>query len=294
MKRKYAIVGCGRVGTVLARFLAAAGYLPVGFASRSLSSAKRAAAGAGSNAPVSVLPWEVTPGAEIVLITTPDGVIRETVEKIAEYDGFSSRAVVLHCSGALPSTELSAAAAAGAGTGSMHPLQSFADEEIEQNPFAGIQVAVEGEPGAVETARRMAEDLGGRPFEIQTDKKLLYHASAVAASNYLVTLMNLAIQLMIASGVPAAKAYTILKPLVQGTLANIEKNGIPRALTGPIARGDAQTVERHIAEIDEKAPTRLALYRLLGRHTIEIALAKGDLSGEAEARLKSLLADPSA
>ena len=289
MKKSYAIVGCGRVGTALARYLAGAGYKPAGFASRSLSSARRAATAAGAKVPVSVEPWDVTPKADIVLITTPDGVIRETAEKIAEYEGFAKGAVVLHCSGALPSTRLSAAENGGAHTGSLHPLQSFAAEDIEKNPFAGIMMAVEGQGDAVKTAWQMAENLGASPFEIQTDKKMLYHASAVVASNYLVTLMHLAFQLIIASGVPASKSYTILKPLVQGTLSNVENNGIPRALTGPIARGDAQTVQHHIAEIGEKVPTCLDLYRQMGRHTIEIALAKGDLSEETAAELRQML-----
>lgn len=291
MKKSYVIVGCGRVGTALARYLTGAGYKPAGFASRSLSSAKRAATAAGAKAPVSVQPWEVTSKADIVLITTPDGVIRETADKIAEYEGFAKDSVVLHCSGALSSTRLSAAEAAGAHTGSLHPLQSFAAEDIEKNPFAGIMMAVEGHEDAVKTAWQMAENLGASPFEIQTDKKMLYHASAAVASNYLVTLMHLAFQLIIAAGVPASKAYTILKPLVQGTLSNVEHNGIPRALTGPIARGDAETVRHHIAEINEKVPTCLDLYRQMGRHTIEIALAKGDLPEETAAELRQMLGD---
>ncbi|MFW6052385.1 MAG: Rossmann-like and DUF2520 domain-containing protein [Desulfosalsimonas sp.] len=287
--KKYAIVGCGRLGTALARYMADAGYRPAGFASRGLASAKRAAASAGSDAPVSLLPWEVTLGADIVMITTPDGAIKETAEKIAEYEGVKKGAVVLHCSGAHASTELEALKGCGAKTGSLHPLQSFAAEDIEKNPFVGIMAAVEGDAEAVKTARRLAENLGATPFEIQTDKKMLYHASAVVASNYMVTLMNLALQLIIASGVPASKAFAILKPLVQGTLSNIERAGIPGALTGPIARGDVETVRDHISEISAKAPTRLELYRVLGKQTIEIAEARGDLTGEATEDLKKLL-----
>lgn len=289
---KYVIVGCGRLGTALARYLADAGYRPAGFSSRSLASAKRAAAASGSDVPVSLLPWEVTPVADIVLITTPDGAIRETAEKIAEYQGVGKNTVVLHCSGAHASTELEALKKCGAKVGSLHPLQSFTAEDIEENRFAGIMTAVEGEPEAVKTARHMAESLGASPFEIQTDKKMLYHASAVVASNYLVTLMNLALQLIMASGVPASKAFAILKPLVQGTLSNIEKSGVPRALTGPIARGDVETVRDHVAEIGRKAPTRLELYRLMGMHTIEIAEARGDLSEKAAEELKKLFSAP--
>ncbi|MBS3808854.1 MAG: DUF2520 domain-containing protein [Desulfobacterales bacterium] len=291
MKKSFVIVGCGRLGTALARYLAGAGYRPAGFASRSLSSAKRAAAAAKANVPVSVLPWEVTSKADIVMITTPDGAIGETADKIAEYRGVEKGAVVLHCSGAHASTELAAVRDCGAAIGSIHPLQSFVAENIEENPFAGIMMGVEGEQAAVEIAWQIAEKLGAHPFEIRTEKKMLYHASAVVASNYMVTLMNLSLQLIIASGVPASKAFAILKPLVQGTLSNIEKNGVPRALTGPIARGDVETVRDHLSEISEKAPTRLELYRELGKHTIEVAEAKGDLSEETAGELKTLLSE---
>ncbi|MFO7930481.1 MAG: Rossmann-like and DUF2520 domain-containing protein [Thermodesulfobacteriota bacterium] len=290
--KKYVVVGCGRLGTALARYLAEAGYRPAGFASRSISSAKRAAAAAGSDVPVSVLPWEVTEKADIIMITTPDGVIRETAGKIAEYEGVAKGAVVLHCSGAHASTEIEGLKKCGASIGSLHPLQSFAAQDVEKSPFAGIMAAVEGEPEAVKTAWKMAGDLGASPFEIKTDRKMLYHASAVVASNYMVTLMNLALQLIIASGVPASKAFSVLKPLVNGTLSNIERSGIPRALTGPIARGDAETVREHISEISQKAPTRLDLYRQLGKHTIEVAEARGDLPEQAAEELKKLLAGP--
>ncbi|MFW6082275.1 MAG: DUF2520 domain-containing protein, partial [Desulfosalsimonas sp.] len=172
----------------------------------------------------------------------------------------------------------------------LHPLQSFAAQDIEQNPFAGIMAAVEGEPEAVKAAWKMASALGASPFEIKTDRKMLYHASAVVASNYMVTLMNLALQLIMASGVPASRAFSVLKPLVNGTLSNIEKSGIPGALTGPIARGDTETVRDHISEISQKAPTRLDLYKQLGKHTIEVAEARGDLPEEAAEELKKLLA----
>lgn len=290
--KKYVIVGCGRLGTAFAGYLANAGYRPAGFASRSLSSAKRAAAAAGSNVPVSVSPWEVTEKAGIVMITTPDGAIRETAVKIADYQGVEKDTIVLHCSGAHASTELEPLKKCGAKIGSLHPLQSFSSEDIGKNPFAGIMAAVEGEPEAVKTAWRIAENLGAAPFEIQTDKKILYHASAVVASNYMVTLMNLALQLIIASGVPASRAFTVLKPLVRGTLSNIEKSGIPQALTGPIARGDVETVRDHISEIGKEVPTRLEFYKLLGKHTIEVAEARGDMPEGAAEEFKKIFSSP--
>lgn len=286
--QKYVVVGCGRLGTAFARYLSGAGYKPAGFASRSISSAKLAAAASGANVSVSVLPWEVTLKADIIIITTPDSVIRETAEKIAEYSGVLNNAVVLHCSGAHASTELEALKSCGANIGSLHPLQSFAAEAVEENPFAGVMIAVEGDQAAEKTAWTMAQDLGAIPFKIRTGNKTLYHASAVVASNYLVTLVNLSLQLIIASGVPASKALSILTPLVRGTLSNIERSGIPNALTGPISRGDVETVREHISEIGKKAPTGLELYKVLGKQTIEVAGAKGDLPTEVLEELKKV------
>lgn len=293
MKETYAIVGCGKVGIALARQLAEAGYRPAGFASRTLSSAKKASEAAGGNAFFTTQPRDITDRAEIVFITTPDGLIKQTAEKLAGDKCIAKDTVVLHCSGALASTEMEVLTGQGAHIGGLHPLQSFAEDSPGKNPFAGIMMAVEGGKKAVQTAWQIAESLGSKPFAIQTDKKKLYHASAVVASNYLVTLMNLSLNLLEASGVLRKDAWAVLKPLVDGTLGNIEKTGIPDALTGPIARGDVETVEGHLFEIKEKAPSCLELYRLLASHTIEIARAKGGLSEDCQSRLSEILAPDS-
>ncbi len=291
MKPSFAIIGCGRVGTALAKFLSAAGYAAAGFSSRTIDSARRASEIAGAKDAVFAHPWDATVNADVVFITTPDQFIGETANNIADHAGMKAGALAFHCSGALPSTEIDALKSCGAGIGALHPLQSFAAMDMEKNPFSGIRMAVEGEPAAVEMARRIAGDLSAEPFEIRTEGKILYHASAVVASNYLVTLMHLARELMVASGVAPSEAFSILKPLVMGTLENIESAGIPAALTGPIARGDIETVMRHLLDIGEKTPELLSVYRMLGRQTIGIALARKTLSGADAERLDALFSD---
>ncbi|MGB5158239.1 Rossmann-like and DUF2520 domain-containing protein [Desulfobacterium sp. N47] len=290
MKPSFSIVGCGRVGTALAKFLAEAGYTPAGFASKSLSSAKRTALLIGSTNFTDVL-WEATK-ADIVFITTPDGAIEEVCSSIANNKGFSRESIVLHCSGALTSNVLLSAKVCGASIGSMHPLQSFASTgEYGINPFSGIVTSVEGDKKAVDAASIIVKDLGSVCISIKTDAKILYHASAVVASNYLVTLLDLSLNLIGQAGVPAKEAFMGLKPLIQGTLSNIEKMGIDDALTGPIARGDIQTIENHLSEIGSKTPNLLPLYKILGLHTIEIAKAKKTLTDSAAKRLKELFGD---
>lgn len=288
MKPSFAIVGCGRVGSVLTRYLTEIGYRPAGFASRSLASAQKLAALARVDTASDVL-WEVTRGVDMVFITTPDDRIEPVCEKIASREGFDPDTVILHCSGSLPSTILSSAKKCQALIGSMHPLQSFSTAEYQTSPFQGIIIAVEGEKGAIEMAEATAQALGGKCLQIDTGAKTLYHASAVVASNFLVTLMDLAFQLIERAGISREDAFTVLQPLVSGTLANIEKVGIPDALTGPIVRGDVETVKSHVREIGEKTAPLLDLYRILGRHTVGIAKEKGALSGQQVDALNSVL-----
>ena len=287
MRPSFAIVGCGRVGTALAKYLAEAGYILAGLASKSLSSAKRVADLTGS-VNFTDTAWEVTRKADIVFITTPDGAIKEACDSIAVKNGFNSGSVVLHCSGALTSTMLLTARNCGASIGSMHPLQSFASTEYSHNPFSGIVTSVEGDKKATDAASLVAAALGSGCVTIKTEAKILYHASAVVASNYLVTLLDLSLNLIRQAGVPADEAFRSLKPLIDGTLSNIEKLGVHDALTGPIARGDIQTIENHILEIGSETPHLLPLYKILGLYTVEIAKGKGTLSDTVCGNLKKL------
>lgn len=289
MKPTFAVIGCGRAGLAFSKHLAAAGYIPAGFASRSIASARHAADITGFAGVVSTRPGDVTAGADIVFVTTPDGAIREVAEEMAQEGTFRKEAVVCHCSGALSSAELSPLAHAGLKTASIHPLQSFSAESTGGNPFAGIMAGIEGDREAVVTARQVAADLGAHPFEIETRGKMCYHAAAVVASNYLVTLMKAATDLLAAAGVPPDTRFEILKPLIMGTLSNIENAGSVNALTGPIARGDADVVRAHVEALAGSAPEMLSLYKVLGRYTIEIAAARDGISGKTRRELADIL-----
>jgi len=288
MKPDIAIIGCGKVGTSLAYFLSKTGYQISGLFSKTRASAENTAQliNGPDPAPSSA---EAAQAAEVVFITTPDDVIAAAGALIAESNGYRYGAAVLHCSGALPSTILAPAKGTGAFIGSMHPLQSFAAARTDINPFKGINMAVEGDEPAVAHASQLAADLGAQVHTIKTAGKTLYHASAVAASNYLVTVMDLALKMLQAAGIEASAGFKILKPLIDGTLNNIEKIGIPEALTGPIARGDVDTVAAHIEHISAQVPELKALYCSLGVDTTGIAKAKGALDSESVAAFLKLL-----
>ena len=222
------------------------------------------------------------------MITTPDGIIETACRQIADAGGFRRGQTVLHCSGALPSTILSAAAEAGAHTGSMHPMQAFAAIATEESPFKGIVMAVEGSKDAVTAAREMVTALGARPFTIRTEGKMLYHAAAVVASNYLVSLLEIATQMFSEAGIPEAESFGILEPLLQGTTANIGRSGTRDALTGPIVRGDTETVSAHVEAIKDAMPHLLPAYKSLGLVALDLTRRKGELEESKIALLESI------
>lgn len=288
MKLSFVIIGGGKVGTALGSQLAAVGYRPLGVTGRTLESARKAGAVIGTETAV-VNPWEITPGADILFITTPDGAIASVCDDIRAHGGFSPGTTVLHCSGSLPSTILNVGGAGDVSVGSLHPLQSFAAVDPASNPFKGIVAAIEGQGRAVRVAREMGEALGATCFTIRTEAKTLYHAAAVVASNYLVTLVDVALKFLETAGIGRQDGFQLLAPLINGTLANIQNVGIPDALTGPIARGDIETVRDHLQAINAALPDLEALYRQLGQHTVKIAENKGTLSGDGATALRQVL-----
>uniref|UniRef100_A0A7C4RR28 DUF2520 domain-containing protein n=1 Tax=Desulfatirhabdium butyrativorans TaxID=340467 RepID=A0A7C4RR28_9BACT len=288
MKPLVAIVGCGKVGSAFGVLLARKGYRFAGFASRSIESAKRLAERCGVDR-FTDKPWTITREAQVILLTTPDDALSAVCERLVQEDGIGSGAVVLHCSGAHPSTILSAARSREAWIGSMHPLQSFPSREIAGNPFEGIEITIEGDEPACRQARDIAADVGADAIAIGTETKPLYHAAAVVASNFLVTLMDMALHLNEAAGIPYDTGFGPLKPLIFGTLKHIEAIGPQAALTGPVVRSDLKTVEAHLLAMNAHAPRWLPLYRSLIRGNADLAFRAGRISADVRDRFFELV-----
>jgi len=284
----FAIIGAGKVGSALARLLAERGYQFIGAASRSMESARAACSFAGTGQ-ATTDPTELTPEADLVFITTPDEVIGTVCAHLGHARALKERSVVAHCSGALPSSVLADARACGAHPGSLHPLQTFASAEQAVGLLPGSWCCIEGDEAAAEALRRVAASLNMHTLTVRTELKPLYHAAAVVASNYLVALQNAALKLAAAAEIERGDAFHALLPLVRGTVDNIQTLGIPAALTGPIARGDTQTVRRHLEAISAHAPDLLELYRVLGRQAVEVARDLGSITCEQAADILELL-----
>jgi predicted short-subunit dehydrogenase-like oxidoreductase (DUF2520 family) len=196
---------------------------------------------------------------------------------------------VVHTSGAHDSTILESAARSGALTASFHPLQTFADRDQARANLPASVFAVEAEGWLKDLLLEMVRALKGTPIELSADEKALYHASAVLISNYTVTLAKMATDLWLRFGWDRPAALRALLPLLKGSVNNLEALGVPMALTGPVARGDIETVERNLVALRATAPELAPAYRELALQTIPVALAKGGLSDSAAGALKRIL-----
>jgi predicted short-subunit dehydrogenase-like oxidoreductase (DUF2520 family) len=277
-------IGAGTTGTALAVRLAQHGYQIIAVSSRSLSSAEKLARRI-SGCQVYNGAQEVVGMAQLVFITTPDDTIPKVAAEIQWHDGQS----VVHCSGAHSIDILEPAKQQGANTGCFHPLQTFASVDQAIDNIPGSTFAIEADEPLSSILKEMATTLKGDWVTLKAGDKVLYHAAAVFACNYLVTLVKLATDLWQTFEVPTAQAIKALMPLLQGTLSNIENVGLPNCLTGPIARGDLGTISRHLESLGKQAPPLLNIYKELGRQTIPIALAKGKIDSQRAEELKALL-----
>jgi predicted short-subunit dehydrogenase-like oxidoreductase (DUF2520 family) len=203
--------------------------------------------------------------SEVALLCVPDAAIPEACESIAP--AVPPLRFVGHTSGATGLDALDAAAKRGAGTFSLHPLQTVPDGGA--SPLAGASCAIAGStPAALEIAEAIALRLGLKPFEVPEERRAAYHAAASIASNFLVALEESAAELLERAGIEDGRE--LLAPLVLRTAANWAERG-GDALTGPIARGDEETVRRHLEAVGETSPDLIELYKALAERTRELA-----------------------
>jgi predicted short-subunit dehydrogenase-like oxidoreductase (DUF2520 family) len=281
---KIGFIGAGTVGTALAVLLSRQGYRVTGVSSRSRASAENLA-GQVTGCRIFDNNQLLADTTSFVFITTPDDAIAGVAAQVKWHRGQS----VVHCSGAASTDILEPARRAGAMVGSIHPLQTLASVNEALQNIPGSTFGVEAKEPLLSTLKDMAAALGGQAIELQASDKVAYHAAAVFACNYLVTLVKLATDLWQTFSVPPPAATQALLPLIRGTLHNIDVIGLPRCLTGPIARGDTGTIRKHLEALGGKTPALLPAYRELGRQTIPIALAKGKIKKQQAAELEAIL-----
>ncbi len=281
-------IGAGKVGTALASLWHAQGADVAAVSGRTLRSGLDMARAAGLDPSTAQDRVRTLRSADLVFLTVPDDAIGPLCREIAEQGGWRAGQGVVHCSGALPSDVLQPAREAGARVASFHPLQAFANLQAALEHLPGSTFALEGDPDLVAQLDMLVEALDGTAIHLKSEEKTIYHAAATIASNYTVTLAALASDLLMQEGIAPDinTALRYLLPLLKGTVNNLDTLGLPGALTGPLARGDAGTVARHIKALEECAPDLASLYRHLARLTLPLAQEKGHLDKATMKKLK--------
>ncbi len=280
------IVGAGALGVALARLLVARGLRVTAVAGRQAGSVERLARTVGAEA---VSPGEAASESDLTILTVPDDAVGVVTVAIAQAGGWRAGSAVVHTSGALDTSVLAPAAQAGTGVGVLHPLQTVVDGGASPDALGSSYFGIEAQEPLLGLLEALVRHLGGRPLRIPRDGRPLYHLAAVLASNATVALFAAAVELLERAGVPANDAGPALLPLLRGTLENLERQGPVLALTGPVARGDAGTVDRHRRALAEAAPDLLAVYDGLARRMVQLAVAKGSLDAAGAGRIHAAL-----
>lgn len=221
-----------------------------------------------------------------VFLAVPDDILPEMAHTLAGQGPAPVHCAAFHLSGALSTDILAPLHSQGYSVGSMHPLQTLAHPVTGAARLRGSAFAVTGEPGAVQTARRLLGYLDASALTVPVAGRPLYHAAATVVANYIPTLLAMGGRLLVEAGVDEDDAVGALLPLARGALDNVEEFGLLEALTGPVVRGDLETVRLHLRAME---PREREVYRTLGRELIVLARARG-LDDEVARELERMLA----
>jgi predicted short-subunit dehydrogenase-like oxidoreductase (DUF2520 family) len=282
------IAGAGRMAQALGRLLLERGEPVAAVASRG-ESAARAAEFIGSG--VEAVSYKELPQrAGRIVIAVADRAVPTVAETLAEAmaEAGLSGGVALHTSGTLGPEVLEPLAARGVSCGTLHPLQTIAAPGQGVAALPGSAFAVAGDTEALAWAERIATILDGEPLRIAPKFRPVYHAAAVMASNYIVALLDAAVILMGAAGITEDRALRAIAPLAKASLNNAADLGPLRALTGPIERGDSETVALHLDALEKEPESVRELYRSAGLHALDLARRCG-LNEAAAKRVEAVL-----
>jgi len=292
--KSFSIVGAGRLGTVLGAALVRRGWTAAAIVDKDPGAAResRRIIGRGK-----ILPYR--PGlspegrdgtvglGDVVIIAVPDNAVGRVAVGLARSGVSWAGRFVFHTSGLLPARVLEPLRKRGARIASVHPVQSFPRKDAPASIFRGITWGVEGDPAAVAAAEEMVRSLRGNVLLLSEKDKPLYHAACSLASNAMIALEWTASGMLGAAGIGEKAAAGMLFPLVQGTLQNVNNLGLEKALTGPILRGDAATVRKHLEALRDDPHAR-GVYLVMGKQILRLAEKSGLPAGRVTA-LKRLL-----
>lgn len=266
-RRAISIVGPGNLGTAVALTLAPAGYEVRFLVARGKRNSGRQTRALARRIKARVVEIGKQPlDTEIVWITVPDDAIAGVARVLAQSQAWKGK-IVFHSSGALTSDELVSLRDKGARVASVHPMMTFVRGAVPE--MAGVAFAVEGDAAAVRVARSIVKDLGGDAFVIKKQNKVLYHVFGSFASPLVIALLASLEQVALAAGIRKTDIRPMMAPLLWQTLRNHLKHGATSAFSGPLVRGDVETVRKHLAEL-KKLPEAKAVYLALAGAALKL------------------------
>lgn len=281
------VIGSGRAGSALGAALARAGHKVV--VVHAVSDVSRLRAESLLPGAENVEADEVARRADLVLITIPDDALAETVRGLAALGAFRPGQFVMHASGRYGTDVLAPATDMGAVPLALHPVMTLTGTSLDLERLSGAPFGVTAPHELRPIAEALVVEMGGEPVWVPNEARALYHAALANGANHMITLVNQSIDLLARAGVESPQR--LLSPLLFASLDNALRSG-DAALTGPVARGDAQTVQAHIDVIEDFSPEARRAYVALARLTADRALAHGMLSAQqAEALLQVLAQD---
>jgi predicted short-subunit dehydrogenase-like oxidoreductase (DUF2520 family) len=287
--KSIAIIGAGKLGTSLGKALSKAGFTITSLSCSTLPSARESRRIIGQGEP-SANNIETARRGEILILSVPDDEINTVVQELESADNLWTGKLVFHCSGRIPAEILSPLQKKGASTASLHPIQTFSQKDTDVKIFQNTHISLEGDETAVLTAKKIVLRIGGHPIVIKAEDKPLYHAALSLSSNFFVVLLDTAVTLLRSSGLDDALALRILLPLMEGAFQNVKTSDIRSSLTGPVIRGDKNTVRAHLEAL-QTYPEIQEIYRKLAAQALEIAKGKKRLSDKKIKELTQILED---
>lgn len=288
MKPEITTIGTGALGATLARALHKNGYFIKSVFNRTVSEAEKLAGQLGVELTGS-FPASAEETGALVFIAISDDAIREVAFKLSDKIVDFSGKTVVHCSGNETSAILDPLKKLKAVTAAFHPLQTF-HKNSGADSFNDIYISLEGDEKAVHLLSGIANRLGSKVLPITPGAKPYLHAAAVMASNYLVALMEAAGEISGLGGIEQQQARKALMPLAKTALENTSASDLSAVLSGPVARGDVSTVEKHL-KLLEHNPELLSLYKTLGLQTLKLARKNNRLTLEESEELKKCFQD---
>jgi predicted short-subunit dehydrogenase-like oxidoreductase (DUF2520 family) len=267
---KFFLVGPGKVGIALSALLVRSGHELAGCWSRSGEGCLRCEKHLGLSPSTGDMPRMIGE-VDFILITASESALPELSRMIGRTGFLHEGQMLLHTSGLYPAAALEAASGPGIHLGSLHPAQSIPSVEAGLALLKRSLFTVEGDVKAVELGSRLVEDIGGRALPLEPAAKPLYHCSLATASNFLVLLAWLSGRMLVDAGIDEGSSRELVRTIMKGTQANLERMKFEDALTGPVLRGDWQTVKAHLDTLKSAFPEALPLYRAASRQLITIS-----------------------